>query len=238
MTRTPIRYSSMRITRPSRRRIILFPLEMFFVAHVGLALYIAGFAAVFAFMQPPIGSLMMYRIVHDGVRVKPIIPVPISEIKQNVREMFIRLEDYHFYTHHGIDFGAIRAAYRADKAAGSYVRGASTIDMQLARTLFLTTDKNLYRKYVEAFIAVELDALLPKNRILSLYLNSIEWGPGIFGIGQASRYEYGKPYGSLTNDQIRRLAAILPSPLRFTVHDFFRSPGLYDRYSLLVKLGY
>lgn len=231
-------YSSMHAPRPSIRRIVLFPLELFFVAHVGLAIYIAGFTLAFSVVQPPFGSLMLYRWIHDGVHVKPIIPVPISEIKPNVRDMFIRLEDNHFYHHHGIDLGAIRAAYEIDKRVGRYVRGGSTIDMQLARTLFLTVNKNLYRKYVEAFIAVEMDALLPKSRILSLYLNSIEWGRGVFGIGQASFFEYGKPYTSLTDDQIRRLAAILPSPLQYTVHDFYRDPGLYDRYELLVRLGY
>lgn len=230
-------YRSMRIQRPSRKRIIFLPIEMFGVAHIGLALFIAGFMALFAIIQPPISSLMMYRWIVQGVHPKPIKPVPISAITPEVRHMFILLEDYHFYTHHGIDLGAVRVAYEIDKRAHRYLRGASTIDMQLARTLFLTTDKNLYRKYVEAFIAVEMDALLPKNRILSLYLNSIEWGPGVFGIGQAALYEYRKPYGSLTVNQIRRLAAILPSPLRYNVHNFMKNPGLYDRYKKLLARG-
>lgn len=235
-TREPVRrdYRSMRLARPRLRRILLFPLELFFTAHVGIALLIAGYTFALAFVMPRINSLMIYRSLVQGQHLKPIRPVPLADIPVRDREMFIRLEDGHFYRHHGIDLGAIREAYLINRRAGYFVRGASTIDQQLARTLFLTMDKNYYRKYLEAFIAVEMDALLPKNRILELYLNSIEWGPGVFGIGQASLYEYGKPFQKLTTDQVRRLATILPSPLRFTVSNFTSSAGLYDRYLFLL----
>ncbi len=227
-------YRSMRLHRPRLRRVLLFPFEMFFTAHVGIALLIAGYTFALAFVTPHINSLMIFRSLVQGQHLKPVKPVPLADIPVRDREMFIRLEDGHFYKHHGIDLGAIREAYLINRRAGYFVRGASTIDQQLARTLFLTMDKNYYRKYLEAFIAVEMDALLPKNRILELYLNSIEWGPGVFGIGQASLYEYGKPFQKLTTDQVRRMAAILPSPLRFNVSNFTSSAGLYDRYLFLL----
>ncbi|HUX12963.1 MAG TPA: transglycosylase domain-containing protein [Spirochaetia bacterium] len=226
---------SMRLHRPSIRRILLFPFEMLILAHVGIALLIACYTLLFAFVTPRINSLMIFRSLVQGQRLLPIKPVPLSQIPVVDRNMFILLEDGHFYKHHGIDLGAIREAYRLNQRAGYFVRGASTIDQQLARTLFLTMDKNYYRKYLEAFIAVEMDALLKKDRILELYLNSIEWGPGVFGIGQASMYEFGKPFGKLTTDQVRRLAAVLPSPLHYTVNTFMRDQGLYERYLFLVN---
>ncbi len=225
---------SMRLHRPSLRRILLFPFEMLLIAHVGIALLIACYTLLFAFVTPGINSLMIYRSLLQGQHLRPITPVPLSQIPVSDRNMFVLLEDGHFYKHHGIDLGAIREAYQINRRAGYFVRGASTIDQQLARTLFLTMDKNYYRKYLEAFIAVEMDALLPKDRILELYLNSIEWGPGVFGIGQASLYQYGKPFPKLTADQVRRLAAILPSPLHYTVNTFMRDAGLYDRYQFLL----
>ena len=102
----------------------------------------------------------------------------------------IRLEDYRFYSHHGVDLGAIRDAWMINSSIGRTAVGGSTIPMQLARNLFLTPRKTYLRKYVEALIALEMSLVLPKDRILELYLNVIEWGKGIFGIGAASAYYF------------------------------------------------
>lgn len=226
-------YRSLRLPKPSVARILLFPIELIFVAHIGILLLVGAYALAFKWWTPRINSLMVYRAVTERTPIRPTKPVPISEISDGVRGMFVRLEDGHFYQHPGIDLGAIERAYEINTSAGKIVRGGSTITQQLARTLFLTPARNYYRKYLEAVIAVELDAVLSKQRIMELYLNSIEWGPGVFGIERAAEYQYGKTFTKLTTDQVRRLAAILPSPLRYNVRDFTRSAALYDRYLVL-----
>jgi hypothetical protein len=90
------------------------------------------------------------------------------------------------------------------------------------------------RKYAEAWAALEMDLLLPKRRILELYLNSIEFGPGVYGIGAAARYHFGKSAARLERDEFRRLAVIVASPLRYNTHDFLRRRALAERYAYLV----
>jgi hypothetical protein len=105
--------------------------------------------------------------------------------------------------------------------------------MQLARNLFLTPRKTYFRKYMEALIALEMDLVMPKDRILELYLNYIEWGKGIFGIGAASSHYYGAGVGALGLDELRRLVTIITNPLRYDVQTFYRSAQMAQRYAFL-----
>jgi monofunctional glycosyltransferase len=185
--------------------------------------------------NPPVTSLMTYRALTTRVSANPVVFVPLSRIPRSAQLMFISLEDLKFYRHIGIDPGAIRDAYRVNKAIGYTLYGGSTITQQLARTLFLTPRKTYLRKYVEALIAVEMDLMLTKQRILELYINYIELGKGVYGIGAASWAGFGHSPATLSVDEFRRLASILPNPIRFTVDTFSRSRQMAERYRYLVE---
>jgi monofunctional biosynthetic peptidoglycan transglycosylase len=210
-----------------------------------LALAIAGHALLILVVfisslallrwNPPVTALMLYRGITVHQKSQPIRFVPLRRIPRVVRTMVTRLEDYRFYEHRGVDFGALREAWRINESIGRTAVGGSTIPMQLARNLFLTPRKTYFRKYVESIIAMEMDLILPKDRILELYLNCIEWGRGVFGIGNASFYYYKTGIGGLGLDEMRRLVTIITNPLRFNVQTFPRSAQMSERYSYLVS---
>jgi monofunctional biosynthetic peptidoglycan transglycosylase len=215
------------------------------LARVLIAFAVAGHAALiiailFASLvllktNPPVTALMVYRGITTHQKSRPIHFVPLRQIPRVLRTMVIRLEDYRFYRHGGIDLGAIRDAWQINAAIGRTAVGGSTIPMQLARNLFLTPRKTYARKYVEAIIAVEMDMILPKDRILELYLNCIEWGKGVFGIGAASAYYYQSGVGNLGLDEIRRLVTIITNPLRYNVQTYYRSHQMAERYAYLLS---
>lgn len=124
-------------------------------------------------------------------------------------------EDWAFYQHKGYDPQQMREAFKEDWEEGAFVRGASTITQQVARNVFLSKDKNLWRKLKELFVAVEMEGKLGKRRILEVYFNIAEWGPGIYGIGPASQYYFHKPPSELTAKEGAFLAMLLPSPVRY-----------------------
>ncbi len=142
--------------------------------------------------------------------------VPYSRISPYVKKAILIGEDDKFWRNDGFDVDAIKAAMLRDIKAGRFKFGASTITQQLARNLWLSPAKNPLRKIKEAILAWRLNRDLPKRRILELYLNEVEWGDGIFGIGAASHHYYGKPAGALTPMEAARLAAVLPNPIRFS----------------------
>jgi monofunctional biosynthetic peptidoglycan transglycosylase len=123
-------------------------------------------------------------------------------------------EDASFYDHRGIDFVEMKASIERDIKEGRFARGGSTITQQLAKNLFLSTEKSFVRKVREALIARRLEKHLTKDRIFHLYLNVIEFGPGVFGVQAAARHWFGKDAGELTLEEMVRLAAIIPRPLR------------------------
>ena len=185
--------------------------------------------------NPPVTALIVYRGVTVHQKSKPIRFVPLRQIPRVARNMVIRLEDYRFYSHHGVDLGAIRDAWTINSSIGRTAVGGSTIPMQLARNLFLTPRKTYFRKYMEAIIAVEMSLILPKDRILELYLNVIEWGKGVFGIGAASAYYFKTGVGGLGLDELRRLATIITNPLRYDVQTFSKSAQMSQRYAYLLS---
>ena len=141
--------------------------------------------------------------------------IPLSQVPGKLQQCVIVAEDASFWVHKGIDWYEVWESVKKNFASGKFTRGGSTITQQLAKNLFLTPQKRVSRKIREWFIARRLETHLKKSRILELYLNSIEWGRGIFGIKAASWYYFRKLPRSLSLDEMARLAAVLPNPLRW-----------------------
>ncbi len=222
--------------RPGRLlgKLVRAFLVLVILGHAALFLVVLVASLALLRVNPPFTALMVYRAVSAHRHAKPVRFVPLRQIPLVQREMILRLEDYRFYQHHGVDFGALREAWQVNASIGRAVLGGSTIPMQLARNLFLTPRKTYFRKYLEILIALEMDAAMPKNRILELYLNCIEWGKDVFGIGTASRFYYGLPPAELGLDQMRRLATIITNPLRYDVETFWKSRQMEERYLYLL----
>ncbi len=123
-------------------------------------------------------------------------------------------EDANFYNHEGVDLTELKEAFKKNWEEGEVVRGGSTISQQLAKNLYLSTSRSVFRKIREYFITQEIESTLTKNRIFHLYLNIIEFGPGIFGVEAASRYYFGKSVANLSTEEMVRLTAIIPRPLK------------------------
>lgn len=141
--------------------------------------------------------------------------VPLSRISPHLRHAVIAAEDASFFTHEGFDWEGIKEAAIYNLEAGEFKRGGSTITQQLAKNLYLSSERSLLRKAREALITHHLEQHLSKNRILELYLNVAEWGHGIYGAEAAARHHFGKPSLDLTSDEAAWLAAMLPSPRRY-----------------------
>lgn len=204
-------------------------------AHWLLLVVVIASSLAWSFVRPPATLLMAYRWASTGTPVRSLRYVPLEKVPRTVRTMLVRLEDYTFYEHHGIDFAAIKDAIRVNRIVGWPMYGGSTITQQLARTLYLTPHKSYLRKYLEAIIALTMEPILGKERILELYLNYVEWGPGVWGIGAAAAYHFGKDARSLTVDEYRRLLTLLSSPVRYGVWNFDRNRLLAERYAYLVS---
>jgi monofunctional biosynthetic peptidoglycan transglycosylase len=140
--------------------------------------------------------------------------VAFDRIPELLKKAVLVSEDAAFYSHKGIDFAELKESIKQDIRERRFVRGGSTITQQLAKNLYLSGDKTLWRKFTEALIARRLERALPKNRIFALYLNVIELGPHIFGVQAAARHWFGKDVGDLTLEEMVRLTAIIPRPLR------------------------
>jgi monofunctional biosynthetic peptidoglycan transglycosylase len=125
----------------------------------------------------------------------------------------VAAEDQRFADHHGIDVVSIRASIDASRS-GAPLRGASTITQQLVKNLYLSPSRSLWRKGLEAWLALVAEACLGKQRILELYLNVVQFGPGIYGVDAASRHFFGRRSDALSDPQAALLAAVLPNPVR------------------------
>ncbi len=138
---------------------------------------------------------------------------PYERISTNLVRAVIAGEDIRFFHHSGIDLAAIRLAMQKNWQEKRLARGASTINQQLAKNLFLSSSRNPVRKLHEALIAVEMKYILGERRTLELYLNVIEWGDGIYGAEAAAHHYFNLSAASLSNEQSAFLAAIIPNPL-------------------------
>ena len=138
--------------------------------------------------------------------------VAFESIPALLKKAVLVSEDAAFYEHKGIDFAELKVAIKQGMKEKRIVRGASTITQQLAKNLFLSTDRTLWRKLKEVWLAKRLEKALPKNRIFALYLNLIEFGPGVFGVQAASRHWFGKDAADLTLEEVRPAHGDHPPP--------------------------
>ena len=166
--------------------------------------------AAFRFINPPFSMLMALQFM-TGTPINKQW-VPIERISPNLTRAVIVAEDGRFCQHWGIDF--IEAANAIRRASDGYPRGASTITMQVAKNLFLLPAKSYLRKVVEIPLTLAIELAWPKWRILEVYLNIVEWGPGIFGAEAASRAHFGRPAMGLSSRQAAQLAVSLPNPIK------------------------
>ncbi|HEV7815233.1 MAG TPA: monofunctional biosynthetic peptidoglycan transglycosylase [Janthinobacterium sp.] len=144
--------------------------------------------------------------------------VPYGRISVNLKRAIIASEDANFSDHDGVDWEALEKAYERNNQKHKVVRGGSTITQQLAKNLFLSGSRSYLRKGQELVIAYMLEALMDKERIYEIYLNSVEFGSGIFGAEAAARHYYGIGAASLGASQAARLAVMLPNPRFFDRH--------------------
>ena len=185
------------------RNLIILALAVLLVPYV--------IAPFYRFVDP-ISTPMLWRWV-TGKRVVRIV-VPLNRIAPALRLAVIVAEDGSFCRNRGIDLGAIREAMQQSDELGE-ARGASTITQQTAKNLFLWEGRSLIRKALEFPLALWLNLVLPKRRVLEIYLNIAEWGPnGEFGAEAGARWAFGKSARDLTPPEAAELAAILPNPAR------------------------
>ena len=137
---------------------------------------------------------------------------PYGVLPPALKKAVVASEDANFFSHEGVDYEAIREAIKTDLRKGKFVRGGSTITQQVAKNLFLTREKTLIRKVKEFVLARRMDDALSKSRILELYLNAVELGPMVYGIGHAAHYYFGKHPSALTVRECAFLASMLPGP--------------------------
>ena len=141
--------------------------------------------------------------------------VPLKPMSPHLPRAVIAAEDAAFYRHQGFDWDGLKDALTRNVERGQLRRGGSTITQQLAKNLYLSPEKSLLRKAHEAMLAWEIERTLPKKRILELYLNTAEWGHGVFGAEAAARHHFGKSAEDLSAAEAALLAAMLPSPRQY-----------------------
>ncbi len=177
------------------------------VALYGLAVLLA--LALFRVVDPPITPLMIVEKLKGETLKRDW--VPLEEISKNLPVAVIAAEDGQFCRHYGVDWGAVRIALK-EASRGGEPRGASTIPMQTVKNLFLWPSRSYVRKVLEVPLAYLAVAVWGKPRVMEIYLNVVEWGPGVFGAEAASRYHFGKSAAQLTQREAALLAAALPNP--------------------------
>jgi monofunctional biosynthetic peptidoglycan transglycosylase len=181
-------------------------------------------------IDPPTTAVHIQRRLQAWIHDKPYREryefVPLSQISTDFQHAVIAAEDANFYQHHGFDWHQMEIAAE-DDLEGERTRGASTITQQLVKNLFFGTGRSFLRKGAEATLVPVAELALGKRRILEIYLNVVEWGPGIYGAEPASRYYYETAARNIGRQQAARLAAILPTPLK-------RRPERMNNYSAII----
>jgi len=181
-------------------------------------------------IDPPTTAVHVQRRVQAWIQHKPYREqyefVPLSQISPDLQHAVISAEDARFYQHHGFDWHQIELASQEDLEGGR-MRGGSTITQQLVKNLFFGTGRSFLRKGAEFTLVPVAELVLGKQRILELYLNVVEWGPGIYGAEAACRTYDRTSARSVGREESARLAAILPAPLK-------RKPERMNSYSAII----
>lgn len=205
---------------------------MRWLAAVATALWLAAalMLVLLKWVNPPTTMVHMERRVQAWVGRTPYAErytfVPLAQISPDLQHAVIAAEDGRFYQHHGFDWKQIEIDAKGDME-GERERGASTLTQQLVKNLFFGTGRSIVRKAAEASLVPVAEIVLGKRRILELYLNEVEWGPGIYGAEAASRNYYHVPARRVGRDQAARLAAILPAPRK-------RKPERMNSYAAII----
>jgi monofunctional biosynthetic peptidoglycan transglycosylase len=170
----------------------------------------------FLFKNNPTVSSYMLAARADGLTTQTAVDfVPLSQISPNLVRAVLVAEDDSFFSHEGFNWQGMQNAFRIDWQKHTFAHGGSTITQQLARNLFLTKEKSILRKLREAVLTYRLENSLSKARILELYLNFAEFGPGVFGVTAASQYHFNKTPRNLSAADASLLASVLPNPYKY-----------------------
>ncbi len=206
-----------------------------FLAHASYILATSLLIGVYRFADPSVTVLMAYRKWGFDWKLERPRPLRLKQVPTYVRRMLVSVEDGKFYEHFGLDFEAFERAREINARLKRPLYGGSTLTMQVARTLFLVPEKSYLRKYLEVIAALELELILPKERILELYFGYAEWGKGVFGIEAAARHHYGRSLSRLSREETARLIALLSSPIKYRPATLERSGILRERYQYLQR---
>jgi monofunctional biosynthetic peptidoglycan transglycosylase len=205
-------------------------IHWFVIGVLALWAFAALTLVMFRWIDPPTTAVHIERRLQAAIHGKSYQEryrfVPLGQISLDLRHAVIAGEDTRFYQHHGFDWEQIEVAAKED-LEGERTRGASTITQQLVKNLFFGTGRSFLRKGAEASLVPVAEIVLGKQRILEIYLNVVEWGPGIYGAEPACRYHYQTSARSIGRQQAARLAAILPAPLK-------RRPERMNSYSGII----
>ena len=181
-------------------------------------------------IDPPTTAVHMQRRLQAWIHQTPYRErykfVPLNQISPDLQHAVIAAEDGNFYHHHGFDWHQIEIA-AGDDLEGGRTRGASTITQQLVKNLFFGTGRSFLRKGAEATLVPVAELFLGKQRILEIYLNVVEWGPGVYGAEATCRYHYETAARNIGREKAARLAAILPAPLK-------RRPERMNNYGAII----
>jgi monofunctional biosynthetic peptidoglycan transglycosylase len=216
---------------PLRRRVTFRSVMKWLLLGLALLWSLAVLTLVAArWIDPPTTAVHMERRlqawIHRTSYHERYEFVPLSQISPEFQHAVVAAEDARFYQHHGFDWDAMEIAAEGDLEGGR-IRGGSTITQQLVKNLFFGTGRSILRKGAEFTLVPVAELVLSKHRILELYLNVVEWGPGVYGAESACRYYYRTSARSIDRQQAAQLAAILPLPLK-------RRPERMNRYSGLI----
>jgi len=216
---------------PLRKEVSLRSFVRYFLLGVAPLWSLAAMTLVAArWIDPPTTAVHMERRLQAWIHHTPYREryefVPLRQISPDFQHAVIAAEDARFYQHHGFDWHAMQIAAEGDME-GARIRGGSTITQQLVKNLFFGTGRSMLRKGVESTLVPVAELVLGKRRILELYLNVVEWGPGVYGAESACRYYYRTPARNIGRQQAAELAAILPLPLK-------RRPDHMSHYSGLI----
>ena len=218
------------VQAPPRKSVLRAVVKWLVIGTALLWLLAALMLVALRWINPPTTAVHMERRVQAWIQLKPYQEryefVPLNQISRDFQHAVIAAEDARFYQHHGFDWQAIQTAAE-DDLEGGRIRGGSTITQQLVKNLFFGTGRSILRKGAEFTLVPVAEWVLGKQRILELYLNVVEWGPGVYGAEAAGRYYYRTSARNIDRQQGARLAAILPLPLK-------RKPDHMNRYSVII----
>lgn len=227
MTETP----DIPLEKPPRKRSLRYFVRWVFIGVAVLWSLAALLLVALRWIDPPTTAVHMERRLQSWIQHTTYHEryefVPLRQISPELQHAVVAAEDARFYQHHGFDWHAMEIAAEDDMGGGR-IRGGSTLTQQLVKNLLFGTGRSILRKGAEFTLVPVAELVLGKQRILELYLNVVEWGPGVYGAESACRYHYRVSARSIDREEAARLAAILPLPLK-------RRPERMNRYGGLIE---